>query len=126
MANPNPEITPDDAKAAGACVVGTGRSDYPNQINNVLAFPGIFRGALEVEATHINEEMKKAAVEAIADLINSDELNADYCIPGPFDKRVAPSVARNVAKAAMESGVARIEVDPQDVYDKTMKLTDLQ
>lgn len=126
MANPNPEIIPDDAKAAGARVVGTGRSDYPNQINNVLAFPGIFRGALEVEATHINEEMKKAAVEAIADLIDSSELSEDYCIPGPFDKRVAPSVARNVAKAAMESGVARIEVDPQDVYDKTMKLTDLQ
>ncbi|EOA9543145.1 NAD(P)-dependent malic enzyme [Staphylococcus aureus] len=126
MANPNPEIIPDDAKAAGARVVGTGRSDYPNQINNVLAFPGIFRGALEVEATHINEEMKKAAVEAIADLIDNSELNEDYCIPGPFDKRVAPSVARNVAKAAMESGVARIEVDPQDVYDKTMKLTDLQ
>ncbi|HFE7672061.1 TPA: NADP-dependent malic enzyme [Staphylococcus aureus] len=126
MANPNPEIIPDDAKAAGARVVGTGRSDYPNQINNVLAFPGIFRGALEVEATHINEEMKKAAVEAIADLIDSSELNEDYCIPGPLDKRVAPSVARNVAKAAMESGVARIEVDPQDVYDKTMKLTDLQ
>lgn len=126
MANPNPEIIPDDAKAAGARVVGTGRSDYPNQINNVLAFPGIFRGALEVEATHINEEMKKAAVEAIADLIDSSELIEDYCIPGPFDKRVAPSVARNVAKAAMESGVARIEVDPQDVYDKTMKLTDLQ
>ena len=126
IANPNPEIIPDDAKAAGARVVGTGRSDYPNQINNVLAFPGIFRGALEIEATHINEEMKKAAVEAIADLIDSSELNEDYCIPGPFDKRVAPSVARNVAKAAMESGVARIEVDPQDVYDKTMKLTDLQ
>ncbi|HGN7357066.1 TPA: NADP-dependent malic enzyme [Staphylococcus aureus] len=126
MANPNPEIIPDDAKVAGARVVGTGRSDYPNQINNVLAFPGIFRGALEVEATHINEEMKKAAVEAIADLIDSSELNEDYCIPEPFDKRVAPSVARNVAKAAMESGVARIEVDPQDVYDKTMKLTDLQ
>lgn len=126
MANPNPEIIPDDAKAAGARVVGTGRSDYPNQINNVLAFPGIFRGALEVEATHINEEMKKAAVEAIADLIDSSELNEDYCILRPFDKRVAPSVARNVAKAAMESGVARIEVDPQDVYDKTMKLTDLQ
>ncbi|WP_302564787.1 malic enzyme-like NAD(P)-binding protein, partial [Acinetobacter baumannii] len=82
MANPNPEIIPDDAKAAGARVVGTGRSDYPNQINNVLAFPGIFRGALEVEATHINEEMKKAAVEAIADLIDSSELNEDYCIPG--------------------------------------------
>ncbi|MDG3021719.1 NAD-dependent malic enzyme, partial [Escherichia coli] len=117
---------PDDAKAAGARVVGTGRSDYPNQINNVLAFPGIFRGAVEVEATHINEEMKKAAVEAIADLIDRSELNEDYCIPGPFDKRVAPSVARNVSKAAMESGVDSIEVDPQDVYDKTMKLTDLQ
>lgn len=126
MANPNPEIKPDDAKEAGAKVVGTGRSDFPNQINNVLAFPGIFRGALEVEATHINEEMKKAAVEAIAGLIDSDELNPDYCIPGPFDKRVAPSVAANVARAAMESGVARIEVDPQDVYDKTIKLTDLQ
>lgn len=126
MANPNPEINPNDAKEAGAKVVGTGRSDYPNQINNVLAFPGIFRGALDTEATHINEEMKKAAVEAIADLIQSDELEPNYCIPGPFDKRVAPSVAREVAKAAMESGVARIEVDPQDVYDKTMKLTDLK
>ncbi|RIO47342.1 NAD(P)-dependent malic enzyme [Staphylococcus pasteuri] len=126
MANPNPEINLNDAKEAGAKVVGTGRSDYPNQINNVLAFPGIFRGALDTEATHINEEMKKAAVEAIADLIQSDELEPNYCIPGPFDKRVAPSVAREVAKAAMESGVARIEVDPQDVYDKTMKLTDLK
>lgn len=125
MANPNPEIKPDVAKEAGAKVIGTGRSDYPNQINNVLAFPGIFRGALDVEATHINESMKQAAVEAIADLIKPDELNADYCIPGPFDKRVAPSVAREVAKAAMESGVARIDVNPEDVYDKTMKLTDL-
>ena len=126
MANPNPEIKPDDAKEAGAKVIGTGRSDFPNQINNVLAFPGIFRGALDVEATHINEDMKKAAVEAIADLIEEDELNPDYCIPGPFDKRVAPSVARSVAKAAMESGVARIEVNPQDIYDKTMKVTDLK
>ncbi|MGW7976088.1 NAD-dependent malic enzyme [Staphylococcus xylosus] len=125
MANPNPEINPNVAKEAGAKVIGTGRSDYPNQINNVLAFPGIFRGALDVEATHINESMKQAAVEAIADLIKPDELNADYCIPGPFDKRVAPSVAREVAKAAMESGVARIDVNPEDVYDKTMKLTDL-
>lgn len=125
MANPNPEINPDVAKEAGAKVIGTGRSDYPNQINNVLAFPGIFRGALDVEATHINESMKQAAVEAIADLIKPDELNPDYCIPGPFDKRVAPSVAREVAKAAMESGVARIDVNPEDVYDKTMKLTDL-
>lgn len=126
MANPDPEIKPDDAKEAGAKVVGTGRSDFPNQINNVLAFPGIFRGALDTESTHINEEMKKAAVEAIADLIQEDELNPDYCIPGPFDKRVAPSVAREVARAAMESGVARIEVDHQDVYDRTMKLTDLK
>ncbi|MCH4337128.1 NAD(P)-dependent malic enzyme [Staphylococcus haemolyticus] len=126
MANPDPEIKPNDAKEAGAKVVGTGRSDFPNQINNVLAFPGIFRGALDTESTHINEDMKKAAVEAIANLIDEDELNPDYCIPGPFDKRVAPSVAREVAKAAMETGVARIEVDPQKVYDKTMQLTDLK
>lgn len=126
MANPDPEIKPNDAKKAGAKVVGTGRSDFPNQINNVLAFPGIFRGALDTESTHINEDMKKAAVEAIANLIETDELNPDYCIPGPFDKRVAPSVAREVAKAAMETGVARIEVDPQAVYDKTMQLTDLK
>lgn len=126
MANPDPEIKPNDAKEAGAKVVGTGRSDFPNQINNVLAFPGVFRGALDTESTHINEDMKKAAVEAIANLIDEDELNPDYCIPGPFDKRVAPSVAREVAKAAMETGVARIEVDPQKVYDKTMQLTDLK
>lgn len=126
MANPDPEIKPNDAKEAGAKVVGTGRSDFPNQINNVLAFPGIFRGALDTESTHINEDMKKAAVEAIANLIDEDELNPDYCIPGPFDKRVAPSVAREVAKVAMETGVARIEVDPQKVYDKTMQLTDLK
>ncbi|OFQ41035.1 NADP-dependent malic enzyme [Staphylococcus sp. HMSC075F12] len=126
MANPDPEIKPNDAKEAGAKVVGTGRSDFPNQINNVLAFPGIFRGALDTESTHTNEDMKKAAVEAIANLIDEDELNPDYCIPGPFDKRVAPSVAREVAKAAMETGVARIEVDPQKVYDKTMQLTDLK
>ena len=108
MANPNPEINPNEAKQAGAKVVGTGRSDFPNQINNVLAFPGIFRGALDVEATHINEHMKKAAVEAIVHLIDENELHPDYCIPGPFDKRVAPSVAKNVAKAAMESGVATV------------------
>ncbi|MGM0793945.1 MAG: NAD(P)-dependent malic enzyme [Bacillota bacterium] len=125
MANPNPEINPDVAKEAVAKVIGTGRSDYPNQINNVLAFPGIFRGALDVEATHINEEMKQAAVEAIANLIKPEELNPDYCIPGPFDKRVAPSVAREVAKAAMETGVARTDMDPEEIYNKTMKLTDL-
>ena len=126
MANPNPEINPNEAKQAGAKVVGTGRSDFPNQINNVLAFPGIFRGALDVEATHINEHMKKAAVEAIVHLIDEIELHPDYCIPGPFDKRVAPSVAKNVAKAAMESGVARIKIDTQEIFDKTMKLTDLK
>jgi len=126
MANPNPEISPNEAKQAGAKVVGTGRSDFPNQINNVLAFPGIFRGALDVEATHINEHMKKAAVEAIVHLIDENELHPDYCIPGPFDKRVAPSVAKNVAKAAMESGVARIKIDTQEIFDKTTKLTDLK
>ena len=126
MANPNPEIKPNEAKQAGAKVVGTGRSDFPNQINNVLAFPGLFRGALDVEATHINEDMKKAAVEAIVHLIDENELHPDYCIPGPFDKRVAPSVAKNVAKAAMESGVARIKIDTQEIFDKTMKLTDLK
>ena len=126
MANPNPEINPNEAKQAGAKVVGTGRSDFPNQINNVLAFPGIFRGALDVEATHINEDMKKAAVEAIVHLIDENELHPDYCIPGPFDKRVAPSVAKNVAKAAIESGVARIKIDTQEIFDKTMKLTDLK
>ncbi|MDN3018244.1 NAD-dependent malic enzyme [Paenibacillus sp. BSR1-1] len=122
MANPVPEIMPDDAKEAGAKVVGTGRSDFPNQVNNVLAFPGIFRGALDVRATHINEKMKVAAVEAIAGLIHEDELNADYVIPAPFDPRVAPNVAAAVAKAAMETGVARIKVDPEEVKEKTQRL----
>ncbi|SDN05386.1 NAD(P)-dependent malic enzyme [Sediminibacillus halophilus] len=123
MANPDPEIMPEDAKAAGAKVIGTGRSDFPNQVNNVLAFPGIFRGALDVRATRINEKMKIAAAEAIADLITEDELNADYVIPAPFDSRVAPAVAASVAKAAMESGVARIHVDPEQVAEKTRRLT---
>ncbi|MGR3765335.1 NAD(P)-dependent malic enzyme [Rossellomorea sp. NS-SX7] len=122
MANPVPEIMPDLAKAAGAKVVGTGRSDFPNQVNNVLAFPGIFRGALDVRATHINEKMKQAAVEAIADLISESELNADYVIPGPFDKRVAPAVAAAVAKTAMETGVARLKVDPEEIRKKTEEL----
>lgn len=122
MANPDPEITPDKAKAAGAKVVGTGRSDFPNQVNNVLAFPGLFRGALDVRATKINEEMKQAAVEAIAGLITSDELSADYVIPAPFDPRVAPSVAAAVAKAAMESGVARVNVDPERVRKETTEM----
>lgn len=122
MANPDPEIMPEDAKAAGAKVVGTGRSDFPNQVNNVLAFPGIFRGALDVRATHINEKMKVAAVKAIARLITEDELHEDYVIPAPFDERVAPEVAAAVAKAAMETGVARRKVDPEDVKEKTRKL----
>ncbi len=125
MANPVPEITPDEAKSAGAAVVGTGRSDFPNQVNNVLAFPGIFRGALDVRATDINEEMKQAAVGAIADLIMESELNPDYVIPSPFDPRVAPAVAAAVAKAAMETNVARITVDPQQVRDKTAELTSI-
>jgi malate dehydrogenase (oxaloacetate-decarboxylating) len=122
MANPDPEIMPEDAKAAGAKVVGTGRSDFPNQVNNVLAFPGIFRGALDVRATHINEKMKVAAVQAIASLIQEHELNEDYVIPAPFDERVAPAVAAAVAKAAMETGVARINVDPEEIKEKTRKL----
>jgi malate dehydrogenase (oxaloacetate-decarboxylating) len=122
MANPDPEIMPADAKAAGARVVGTGRSDFPNQVNNVLAFPGIFRGALDVRATHINEKMKVAAVEAIAGLITEDELHEDYVIPAPFDERVAPEVAAAVARAAMETGVARLKVDPEEVKEKTRKL----
>ena len=109
MANPVPEIMPELAKAAGAAVVGTGRSDFPNQINNVLAFPGIFRGTLDVRATDINDEMKVAAAYAIAGLISEEELSADYIIPNPFDKRVAESVAKAVAEAAMKTGVARIQ-----------------
>lgn len=108
MANPVPEIMPDDAKEAGAKVVGTGRSDFANQINNVLAFPGIFRGALDVRASDINDEMKIAAAEAIASLISEEELSPDYIIPAPFDPRVGETVAKAVAKAARESGVARI------------------
>ena len=108
MANPTPEIMPDLAKKAGAAVVGTGRSDFPNQINNVLAFPGIFRGALDCRATDINEEMKIAAATAIASLVSDEELNEDYVIPAPFDKRVAPTVAKAVKEAAIKSGLNRI------------------
>lgn len=106
MANPDPEIMPDDAKAAGAKVIGTGRSDLPNQVNNVLAFPGIFRGALDVLATQINDEMKAAAAFAIAGLVKPSELSPNYIIPSPFDNRVAAAVATAVANAAIESGVA--------------------
>ena len=108
MANPVPEINPDDAKEAGAAVVGTGRSDYPNQINNVLAFPGIFRGALDVRARDINDEMKVAAAKAIASLVSDEELNAEYIIPNAFDKRVGKAVSEAVKKAAIETGVNRI------------------
>lgn len=108
MANPVPEIMPDLAKEAGALVVGTGRSDFPNQINNVLAFPGVFRGAFDVKARDINEEMKLAAAMAIASLVSDEELSHDYIIPKAFDERVAPAVAKAVSKAAIETGVARI------------------
>lgn len=108
MANPTPEIMPDVAKAAGAAVVGTGRSDFPNQINNVLAFPGIFRGALDVRASDINDEMKIAAANAIAAFVSDDKLSADYIIPSALNKNVAPAVAKAVAEAARKTGVARI------------------
>ena len=107
-ANPTPEIFPDDAKAGGAAVIATGRSDFPNQINNVLAFPGIFRGTFDVRASDINEEMKMAAARALAGLISDEELSAEYIIPRAFDKRVGPAVAAAVAQAARDSGVARI------------------
>lgn len=108
MANPTPEIMPDLARAAGAAVVGTGRSDFPNQINNVLAFPGVFRGAFDVRASDINEEMKQAAVRALAELVGPEELSPDYIIPAAFDQRVCPAVARAVAEAARSSGAARV------------------
>lgn len=108
MANPDPEIQPEDAKAAGARVIGTGRSDHPNQINNVLAFPGIFRGALDAKASDINEEMKVAAAKAIASLVSDEELSEDYIIVPPFDERVGETVAKAVYQAAIDTGVARI------------------
>ena len=129
MANPDPETSYADAKAAGARVVGTGRSDAPNQVNNVLVFPGLFRGAIDVRARKINDEMKQAAVHAIANLIPDEELREDYVIPGAFDPNVAPAVAAAVAKAAMDTGVARITVDPEDVrkdtFERTKKLREL-
>ena len=107
-ANPTPEIFPDEARAGGAAVISTGRSDFPNQINNVLAFPGVFRGTFDVRASDINEEMKMAAAEALAGLISDEELNEEYIIPQAFDERVGPAVAKAVAEAARKSGVARI------------------
>lgn len=120
MANPIPEIYPEEALAAGAKVVCTGRSDYPNQINNVLAFPGVFRGALDVRATDINDEMKLAAAKAIADLAASGGLHPDHIIPEVWDRRVAPMVAVAVAGAAIETGVAQHPVPLQGLYDETM------
>jgi len=122
MANPTPEIMPEEALAAGAVVVGTGRSDYPNQVNNVLIFPGMFRGALDVRAKDIIEEMKLAAAFALAGIITDEELNAEYIIAGAFDPRVAPTVAAAVAQAAVKAGVARINVDPKEIYKKTSLL----
>jgi len=107
MANPVPEIMPDEAKAGGAYIVGTGRSDFPNQINNVLAFPGIFRGALDVRASDINDDMKMAASYAIASLVSDEELTEEYILPKAFDKRIATAVAKAVAEASRKSGVAR-------------------
>ena len=117
QANPDPEIWPEAAKEAGAAVVGTGRSDYPNQVNNVLAFPGIFRGTIDAGAKVINEEMKIAAAYAIAEIVCSDELNADYVIPKAFDLRVGPAVAAAVAKAAMDTGAATRKIDPEEVAE---------
>ncbi|MCC5909470.1 MAG: hypothetical protein JJT76_03405 [Clostridiaceae bacterium] len=120
MANPVPEIWPEDAKAGGARVIGTGRSDFPNQVNNVLAFPGIFKGALAVRATDINEEMKLAAAYAIAELVKEEELDEENVIPKAFDKRVGTAVALGVAKAALETGVARLDIDIEELEKKFM------
>ncbi|WP_055669550.1 NAD(P)-dependent malic enzyme [Desnuesiella massiliensis] len=126
MANPNPEILPSEALAAGAKVVCTGRSDFPNQVNNVLAFPGIFRGALDVRASDINDEMKIAAAYAIAELVDEKKLNPEYVIPDAFDLRIAPKVAAGVAKAAIDTGVARRkDVTPEMVEEHTKKLLNL-
>jgi malate dehydrogenase (oxaloacetate-decarboxylating) len=124
MANPVPEIFPDEAKAAGAKVVGTGRSDYPNQVNNVLAFPGLFRGALDTRARDISEGMKVAAAQAIASLIETRDLSPDYVIPKPFDRRVAPAVAAAVAAQAMKEGLARVKVDPKEVARRCVVLVE--
>ena len=123
MANPVPEILPDEAKEAGARIVCTGRSDFPNQVNNLLAFPGIFRGALDVRAKEINDEMKIAAANAIASLISESELNETNIIASPLDPRVAPTVAAAVAKAALDTGVARrTDLTPEDVAVHTREL----
>lgn len=122
LANPDPEIWPEVAKEAGAAVVCTGRSDYPNQVNNVLGFPGIFRGTLDVRAREINEQMKLAAAAAIAGLVEADRLSPDYVIPGPFDRRVVPAVAEAVGQAAVASGVARRPCAPGEVRQRAERL----
>ncbi|MFZ7102931.1 MAG: NAD(P)-dependent malic enzyme [Peptococcaceae bacterium] len=124
MANPVPEIMPDEAKEAGAKVICTGRSDFPNQVNNVSAFPGVFRGALDVRATDINEEMKIAAVHAIADFVG-EKLSPEYVIPSALDERIAPAVAKAVAEAAIKSGVARVEIDPEEAAENCRKMMTL-
>ena len=116
MANPVPEIMPDLARKAGAAVIATGRSDFPNQVNNVLGFPGIFRGALDVRAKDINEAMKKAASVAIASLV--EQVTPEKIIPSPLDRRVVPAVAEAVARAAIETGIARKPIDPKEVGKK--------
>lgn len=126
LANPVPEIMPDLALKAGASVVATGRSDFANQVNNVLAFPGIFRGALDVQAKCVNNEMKAAAVQAIASLVTEEELKQGIIIPSAFNPNVAPSVAVHVAKAAMDSGVARVQVDLKELEEKTRELSQLK
>lgn len=125
LANPIPEIMPEEACKMGACVVATGRSDFPNQVNNVLAFPGVLRGAMEVRASEINSEMKISAAKTIADLISHEELNNGIIIPDVFDRRVAPSVAASVARAAVQTGAAGLKIDPEIVYEKTKQTVNL-
>jgi len=122
LANPEPEIKVEDAKAAGINIIATGRSDYPNQVNNVLAFPGIFRGALDVRSTDINDDMKVAAAYAIAELVADNEISNDYIIPKPFDLRIAPNVAKKVAEAAIKTNVARLKIDPAEVERNAIEM----
>jgi malate dehydrogenase (oxaloacetate-decarboxylating) len=122
LANPDPEIHPDLALEAGALVVATGRSDFPNQVNNSLAFPGVFRGALDVRARDINDAMKLAAAQAIAELVSPRQLSPQYVIPDSLDLSVPPAVAAAVARAAVETGVARLQVDPDDIAARTREL----
>ncbi len=121
MANPEPEISPEEAKKCGAAIIGTGRSDYPNQVNNILGFPGIFRGALDVQAKRISEGMMLAAANAIASLISRDELTSDYVIPSPFDQRVVPAVAYAVGVKAIEEGLTNISITKEDLKNNLIK-----